>query len=91
MHCDYQYTLEPKEQGHPKEIRERLIQMYVDGMEIRKRGIENDLHYCRDVTLHEDQTRFTKYSAAHVICVINNTVIGQIGMTGLQFFLSAKR
>jgi len=27
--------------------------------------IENSLHYPRDVTLHEDQTRFKKHSAAH--------------------------
>jgi len=39
MHCGYQYTPEPKEQGYPKEMRERAVQMYVDGMSLRKIGV----------------------------------------------------
>ena len=37
--------------------------------------IENCLHYPRDVTLHEDQTRFKKNSAAHIMAIINNLVL----------------
>ena len=38
MHCGYQYTPKPKEQGHSKEIRERAVKMYVGGMNFRKIG-----------------------------------------------------
>ena len=54
-------------------------------------GIENGLHYRRDVTLHEDQTRFTKDSAAHIMSIINNIVLGLIARTGYQFVPSARR
>ena len=54
-------------------------------------GIENGLHYRRDVTLHEDQTRFSKHSAAHVMSIINNIVLGLIAKTGYQFVPSARR
>ena len=46
----YQYTPEPKEQGYPKEIRERAMQMYVDGMSLRKIGRHLGLHH-RTVSL----------------------------------------
>jgi len=38
-------------------------------------GIENGLHYRRDVTLHEDHTRITKANAARVIACLNNLII----------------
>jgi transposase-like protein len=50
MHCGYQYTPEPKEQGYSKEIRERAVQMYVDGMSFRKIGRHLGLHH-RTVSL----------------------------------------
>lgn len=53
--------------------------------------IENSLHYPRDVTLHEDQTRFTKRSAAHVMAIINNIVLGLIARSGFAFAPSARR
>jgi len=37
--------------------------------------IENSLHYLRDVTLREDQTRFKSHSAAHCMAIINNLVL----------------
>jgi predicted transposase YbfD/YdcC len=39
-------------------------------------GIENGLHYRRDVTLHEDATRLTIGNAGHIMAAINNLVIG---------------
>lgn len=53
--------------------------------------IENGLHYRRDVTLREDQTRFTKRSAAHVMAVINNLVLGLLAKSGYHFVPSARR
>lgn len=38
-------------------------------------GIENGLHYRRDVSLHEDRMRLTKYPAGRVLACLNNLVI----------------
>lgn len=54
-------------------------------------GIENGLHYRRDVTLHEDQTRFTKDSAAHIMSIINNIVLALIAKAGYTYVPSARR
>jgi predicted transposase YbfD/YdcC len=47
-------------------------------------GIENGLHYRRDVTLREDQTRMTKGNAGRVMACLNNLVIGLV-FTHTQF------
>lgn len=39
-------------------------------------GIENGLHYRRDVTLHEDAGRTTMTPFGHVMATLNNLVIG---------------
>jgi predicted transposase YbfD/YdcC len=39
-------------------------------------GIENGLHYRRDVTLREDYTRLTKGRAAHAMACLNNLILG---------------
>ena len=54
-------------------------------------GIENGLHYRRDVTLQEDQTRFTKDSAAHIMSIINNIILALIAKSGYSFVPSARR
>ena len=55
-------------------------------------GIENGLHYRRDVTLHEDQTRMTKRNTARVIACLNNLVLGTlIGKLKYRFLPSARR
>ena len=54
-------------------------------------GIENGLHYRRDVTLHEDQTRFKKHPAAEGMAIINNLVLGLIAQTNFLFVPSARR
>ncbi len=41
-------------------------------------GIENGLHYRRDVTLREDRTRMTKGNAGHIMACLNNLVIGLV-------------
>jgi predicted transposase YbfD/YdcC len=38
--------------------------------------IENSLHYRRDVTLQEDHTHFKSHSAAHIMAIINNILLG---------------
>jgi predicted transposase YbfD/YdcC len=53
--------------------------------------IENGLHYPRDITLHEDQTRFKKHSAAHIMAIINNLVLGLIAKSDFPFVPSARR
>jgi len=39
-------------------------------------GIENGLHYRRDVTLHEDATRLTVGLSGHMMAILNNLVLG---------------
>jgi len=41
-------------------------------------GIENGLHYRRDVTLREDHTLMTKPNAGHVMACLNNLILGII-------------
>jgi predicted transposase YbfD/YdcC len=41
-------------------------------------GIENGLHYRRDVTLREDRTRMTRGNTAQVMACLNNLVIGLV-------------
>jgi predicted transposase YbfD/YdcC len=53
--------------------------------------IENNLHYPRDVTLHEDQTRFKKRSAAHNMAIINNIVLGLMTRSAFLFVPVARR
>jgi predicted transposase YbfD/YdcC len=55
-------------------------------------GIENGLHYRRDVTLHEDNTRMTKPNAGRVMACLNNLVLGLlIGKLKFRFLPSARR
>ncbi len=54
-------------------------------------GIENGLHYRRDVTLHEDQTRFKKHSAAQVMAIINNLILGLFAESNFLFVPTARR
>lgn len=55
-------------------------------------GIENGLHYRRDVTLHEDQTRMTRPNAARVMACLNNLILGLlIGTKKYRYLPSARR
>jgi predicted transposase YbfD/YdcC len=53
--------------------------------------IENGLHYPRDVTLHEDQTRFKKHAAAHNMTIINNLILALIAKSDFPLVPSARR
>ena len=53
--------------------------------------IENSLHYPRDVTLHEDQTRFKQRSAAHNMATINNLILALIAKSRFSCIPSARR
>lgn len=54
-------------------------------------GIENGLHYRRDVTFQEDQTRMTVKSLARVMAIINNLVISLINHQGYKNHAHARR
>lgn len=54
-------------------------------------GIENGLHYRRDVTLREDATRFTNPAMARAIATLNNFVIGLSRKLGYTNLASARR
>lgn len=55
-------------------------------------GIENGLHYRRDVTLREDKPRMTKKNAGQVMACINNLILGiLIGKKKFKYLPSARR
>lgn len=55
-------------------------------------GIENGLHYRRDVTLQEDRTRMTKGNAGQVMACLNNLVLGLLlGKKNFRYLPVARR
>ena len=54
-------------------------------------GIENGLHYRRDRTLREDDTRITDDTRAEAIAILNNLVIGLILRQGWPYLPQARR
>lgn len=54
-------------------------------------GIENGLHYRRDVTLREDATRISEPPLAKAISAINNFVVGLSQKLGYSNLASARR
>lgn len=54
-------------------------------------GIENGLHYRRDVTLREDATRISQPSLARVMATINNFLVGLSANLGYSNLASARR
>ncbi len=54
-------------------------------------GIENGLHYRRDVTFHEDATRLTIGQAGHNMAILNNLVIGLCLSHGFRNLAQARR
>jgi predicted transposase YbfD/YdcC len=63
----YGLTSRPPERSSPQHLLE-LTRTYW--------GIENGLHYRRDVTFHEDATRMTLGNAGRSMAALNNLVIG---------------
>jgi predicted transposase YbfD/YdcC len=54
-------------------------------------GIENGLHYRRDVTLHEDATRTTVGHTGHNLAIINNLIIALCLSNGHNNLAKARR
>lgn len=54
-------------------------------------GIENGLHYRRDVTLHEDASRLTVRHAGHNMAILNNLVLGLCLRRNLYNLAKARR
>ena len=54
-------------------------------------GIENGLHYRRDVTLHEDATRLTVGNSGHIMAILNDLVIGLCIQHGFENLAKARR
>lgn len=54
-------------------------------------GIENGLHYRRDVTFQEDRTRMTKGNTGRIMASINNLVISLLRLTGATNLAQARR
>jgi len=54
-------------------------------------GIENGLHYRRDVTLAEDRTRITNARGAEILAILNNFVVSLTQKLQLTNLASARR
>ena len=54
-------------------------------------GIENGLHYRRDVTFREDQTRMTRKGLGRAMAILNNLVIGLLNNHGFDNHAHARR
>lgn len=54
-------------------------------------GIENGLHYRRDVTFQEDQTRMTHKAMGRAMAIINNLVISLLNSQGFDNHAHARR
>lgn len=78
----YGVTSLSREQASPSQLLDMLRSYW---------HIENSLHYPRDVTLHEDQTRFKKHAAAHNMTILNNLVLALIAKSKFPFVPSARR
>lgn len=82
-HLVYGFTSLSRDQVSPKRLLD-MIRSYW--------GIENRLHYRRDVTLLEDKTRFTNKNAAQAMACINNLVLGILAkQRRFRFVPSARR
>lgn len=78
----YGLTSLSPEQASPKKLI-RLLRSYW--------GIESGLHYRRDVTLNEDDTRLTIGQAGHNMAILNNLVIGLCIRNGRNNLAKARR
>jgi predicted transposase YbfD/YdcC len=54
-------------------------------------AIENKLHYCRDVTFHEDACSIAIGHAPQAIALLNNLVLGLLRSRGFSAIASARR
>jgi hypothetical protein len=54
-------------------------------------GIENGLHYRRDVTYQEDQSRMTDKKMGRAMAIINNLVVSLLNSQGFSNHAQARR
>jgi predicted transposase YbfD/YdcC len=54
-------------------------------------GIENGLHYRRDVTFQEDRTRMTGGNTGRIMAIVNNLVISLLRFTGATNLAHTRR
>jgi predicted transposase YbfD/YdcC len=54
-------------------------------------AIENKLHYCRDVTFHEDACDLAIGTAAQAIAILNNLVLGLLRVRGFTAIAATRR
>ncbi len=54
-------------------------------------GIENQLHYVRDVTMREDASQVRSGAAPEVMAALRNTVLGLLRGTGATNIATALR
>ncbi len=54
-------------------------------------AIENKLHYCRDVTFHEDACHLAIGTAPQAIALLNNLVLGLLRRRGFTAIAAARR
>jgi hypothetical protein len=54
-------------------------------------GIENGLHYRRDVTLGEDALRMTNEVHAQLMAILNNFIIGLVRKLGFHNLATTQR
>lgn len=54
-------------------------------------GIENGLHYCRDVSLQEDSLRMTNATMAEVTATLNNFIIALVRKLGFSNLAATQR
>lgn len=52
-------------------------------------GIENRLHYVRDMTLREDQSRIRHKGKAQIICAVRNAIIALAALEGFTNVMEA--
>jgi predicted transposase YbfD/YdcC len=64
----------------------RLLDLYR-----RHWAIENKLHYCRDVTFHEEACRLAMATAAQIIAALNNLVLALLRARGFSAIAAARR
>ena len=93
--CTYSKTGEVQEQvvyGFTSLSRDEIAPRHLLELIRSYWGIENGLHYRRDVSLHEDKTRMTKRNAGRVMACLNNLVLSLlIGKLKFRYLPSARR
>ena len=79
----YGFTSLSKEEISPKKLLKQIRSYW---------GIENGLHYRRDVTMCEDRTRMTKGNTAQIMACLNNLIIGLVlTKTNYSYLPDARR